>query len=74
MVDMKKLIMILEGTCMSLNDGLGMIGCCYDDLSLEDLYELDDALFECDGCGWWYPVPCEDEGLCEQCYKEKEEN
>ena len=44
------------GTCQSLDYHLEGFGMELDDLSLEELTYIDDAIFECGCCGWWYDL------------------
>jgi hypothetical protein len=73
---------ILEGTCMSIEAGLTMLGVDPDNY---DVSEIEDSLVDanietCDGCGWWFTcaelVPDDGEGdydelvgNCLQCRK-----
>ena len=59
---------LLEGTCMSLENGLAMLGV---DPNAYDANEIEESLCDagietCDGCGWWFScgelVPDDDEG------------
>jgi hypothetical protein len=50
----------LQGSCMSLEQGCTECGIEYDDLTNEEETEftavLDDAIFNCESCGWWYEI------------------
>ncbi len=68
---MNELAEHLRGSAGSLPDALGVLfGLDEDDLVLEDYYELDSRIFECEDCGWWCG---EDErsfvkdDVCEEC-------
>ena len=72
--DVHKLVEELQGTCHSISDFLPdemneM------DLTTEDHEHIDNEIFLCETCGWWYEV-CESgdcEGNCENCIDEEEE-
>jgi hypothetical protein len=59
----------LRGTCESLEDAL----------NIEECAELDEMVFCCDICGWWYDTGelaknCpEDSLICEKCGEDVEE-
>ncbi|MCK9267227.1 MAG: hypothetical protein M0P14_00765 [Alkaliphilus sp.] len=44
----------LQGTCLTLDDVLDDYGLSSEDLNLEDLSRIEEEIFLCDGCGWWY--------------------
>ena len=46
----------LMGSCQSLEDALDKHYMELDDLSMKDLEYIDDAIFVCDCCGWWYDL------------------
>ncbi len=46
----------LQGTCQSLEDVLDSHNMELDDLSMKDLGYIDDSIFVCDCCGWWYEL------------------
>ena len=50
------LIYHLQGTCISLEEACTDLGFDREDLTIEELKELDNWLFLCDNCGWWYNV------------------
>ena len=75
--DIQKIVNTLQGTCGdSIQSALDyhypdMIE---DDLNEEDHRELDDQLFVCDCCGWWYETSerndTNGEGdYCEDCHE-----
>jgi hypothetical protein len=44
----------LQGTTNNLDDvTIDLFGVCQDELSFEDLVELDLTVFQCENCGWW---------------------
>lgn len=51
-----ELIYHLNGTSLSLEEGCSDLGINSNDLSLEDLIEIDNWIFQCDGCGWWCDI------------------
>ena len=59
-----------------MDDGINEIlgeGFCSLDLSLENHYQIDNEIFLCENCGWWYDIIEESEsesGVCESCYEE----
>ena len=73
--DISEVVNSLQGTCKTLSQ------------VLESLYEIDEAalteedhgyidneIFQCNGCEWWYELSeQEDEGLCSSCYEYEEE-
>lgn len=57
----------LQGTCMSLDEGIGMYlgeDYCSNDLTVDEFEHLQGEIFLCDICGWWYEI-CDqsDDGL-----------
>lgn len=71
------LIQYLQGSCDSLSDGIfAVIGEDYseDDLSLDNLEQIDNEIFLCDVCGWWFEVcemsESESEQACVECNNE----
>ncbi len=69
------LVYHLQGTCISLEEACADLGFDREDLTMKELEELDNCLFECDNCGWWYDVgersdvDC-DENICLHCAPE----
>lgn len=67
----RKVAEYLQGTCSSVAVALETLG--YDDeLSLDDEFcaVLDDLVFECTTCNWWYEqseMADDDERQCEEC-------
>lgn len=59
----------LLGTCNSIGDE-------QDDWTQEELLDFDDAIFCCEGCGWWFETSQMAEGpelLCDNCAEDPEE-
>ena len=60
----------LKGTCRSMSDACNSYGCEFDDLTTEELEDLDNEIFCCDTCGWWCEISdmCDDgENNCRDC-------
>ena len=62
----------LLGSCQSLDDVLDGHFIEIDDLSMKDLGYIDDAIFNCDYCGWWcelseISIDIEDGQVCMDC-------
>lgn len=74
-IDINKLIEILKGTCLGLNMACESCGYTEDDLSIEELDQLDSEIFECACCGWWYETSeandVAGEFLCNDCNAEE---
>lgn len=67
--DMQNVIDALSGTCDSLDDALQEFNMTIDDLVIDDYNRLDNEIFKCTTCDWWYEL-CEqatDEGVCDNC-------
>jgi len=69
---MDDLIENTMGTCQGLEYHLEGFGMELDDLTMEELYYIEDAIFECACCGWWYDLSeicpeIEDETVCMNC-------
>lgn len=68
------IISTLQGTCDTL-DGAVQEVCgddfSEDDLTLEQLGEIDQQIFLCVDCGWWCEISemsdIEDENVCDDC-------
>ena len=83
MARINDLVYHLQGTCISLEEACSDLGFDREDLTMEELEELDNWLFECDNCGWWYDVGeraslthsefCDD-NICIHCAPEFEDN
>ena len=48
------LIYHLQGTCISFDEACEDLNIDSNSLSIEELSELDNWVFQCDNCGWWY--------------------
>lgn len=69
---LEKIIHDLQGTCQSLSGCLENYDLEEDDLSPDDLEEIDNNIFLCEECGWWCGLEELDEGhdqgmRCEDC-------
>lgn len=70
----QELLVEIQGTCQSLNDACETLGFEEDDLTMEQLEELDQNYILCPSCGWWveaYEMVNED--YCRNCYEDEEE-
>ncbi len=68
--DIQILIEDLQGTCSTIEDHLPE-GMDWNDLTTEDHEAIDNEIFLCAECGWWYEV-CQsndrdDENVCDDC-------
>lgn len=66
------LIDYLKGTCHSLDDACETFGFQEDDLTPEELEQLDEEIFCCGTCDWWHESDeaCGyDANMCESCYE-----
>jgi hypothetical protein len=67
------LIQDLQGTTKSLDTATEeLFGVSAFDLHIEVLSEIDNHIFQCDGCGWWCDLgeqshEVEDDMVCEDC-------
>jgi hypothetical protein len=63
----------LQGTCKSLTEACENHNLDFDELDFDELDELDQNIFCCDSCGWWYEISEEAEAeygqFCENCFK-----
>lgn len=71
---LNELVSALQGTCDELNSAINeLFGDDYsdDDLTEDDHNFIDNEIFHCDDCGWWYEVveqsEVEDEKVCNDC-------
>lgn len=67
-----ELIEALQGTCDGIDDQLAKV-LGIDDADYTYLPEwvtakLDEAIFNCEGCGWWCEASEENDGLCADCF------
>ncbi len=63
----------LQGTTDTLGCGCETIGVDEDDLSSENLEQIDNAIFNCSACGWWCDISenvGEDDMICADCEDE----
>jgi len=65
----------LQGTCQSIEDVLVEYELEYDDLDSKDFEAIDDAIFNCVCCGWWYDLAeistdVEDDTVCARCVED----
>jgi hypothetical protein len=70
----------LEGTCDTLDGAIqeftGDDSLSSNDLTSEQHSEIEQEIFLCDDCGWWYAISDQSEteaGYCENCAPEEEE-
>jgi hypothetical protein len=52
----EKLIQYLQGTCMSLDEGISEIlgeNFTSNDLTTDEFEHIDNEIFLCEDCGWW---------------------
>lgn len=83
MARIDELIHNLLGSCKSLGEACADLYFDREDLTVEELKELNNCLFLCDNCGWWYyvgeradlehPAFCDD-NICSYCASEFEDN
>lgn len=70
----EKLIEHLRGTCVSMYEGCADMDIDEDDLTLEELQQVDNEIFRCASCGWWYDKDeCNEvngEWVCDDCNEE----
>lgn len=76
--EVNDIIEYLQGTTNNLSDAVSLITsdeCELNDLTLEQHHEIDDKIFECVECGWWYEISDvstleTDENYCNECKPE----
>ena len=66
------LIEHLQGTCQSLDEGVGSLyeNCDSSILTDDDRSEINNAIFLCNDCGWWFELSDQSEdgdGNCKDC-------
>jgi len=63
---------------MSLREACDSFDIDSGELSQEDLEQIDDEIFCCTGCNWWYGVNVQslktDEPICEDCCEDSTED
>jgi len=68
---MDSIIADLEGTCQRFADVLSTYEIKEDDLSFDELQQLDDSIYCCSNCGWWSESGDQDEdGNCSDCQED----
>ena len=68
----KILMVYLQGTCISLDEGLKNLNLKENEI---DLFELENWISYCDGCSWWYETGVDISDidglqLCDDCIEE----
>ncbi len=67
----------LRGTCKSLYEVVEEYGLEFDSLDDHELNEIDQNIFLCDWCGWWYESgegdEYKEEMLCDHCLEDIED-
>lgn len=69
----QELIEYLQGSCKSMYEACADMEMDEDDLTIEQLQKIDEEIFRCARCGWWYEQPAEEidgEWVCEDCKNE----
>lgn len=76
--DINKVIESLEGSCDTIDDVIESLypGMDEDDLTGDDYNAIDNQIFRCPTCGWWFDLSEqsdneEDTGDCENCYEDE---
>lgn len=70
--DVSELIEYLQGTSMTLDEGVADLyeGCDSEILTSDDHATIDNEIFKCEECGWWFEI-CEqsedDDTKCKDC-------
>lgn len=62
----------LQGTSLSLEEGCSDCNINFENLTIKELAEIDNWIFKCDCCGWWYDngemsLSAEHDNICEYC-------
>lgn len=69
----EEVVEYLRGTCQSLSEACAVFEVDEDSLSTEDYDYLDEEIFRCEECSWWYSMDelsqCEDDPICTDCYE-----
>jgi hypothetical protein len=73
-----EIISTLEGTCMTLDQGVVQVMEVEDfELDIDALGHIDNYIFNCCTCGWWYEMSeeggGEDEYICTNCIEDEEQ-
>jgi len=70
--DLYKIVEYIMGTCQSMSEVLVKFGYEDMDLDLEAAMYIDDRIFCCEQCEWWFEIAEMDEDeewVCEDCIK-----
>jgi hypothetical protein len=68
------LISDLEGTCTDLSVALKEYNLTEEDLTMEDRGLIDENIFLCETCGWWYGCEdCKHDEVCYDCSEDEDE-
>jgi hypothetical protein len=62
----------LQGTCQGIDEALEAFEYTYEDLDLEASLYIDERIFCCGQCEWWFEIAEmseEEEWVCEDCIK-----
>ncbi len=67
------------GVCQSIEEIVEELGYDYNKLSINELHEIDSAVFNCDVCGWTQPTEnlADNEDfdlICQDCNEEEDED
>ena len=67
-----KVIADLVGSCSTLQEALSVYDLDSDELDKDDIAYMDEEIFRCTLCDWWYEVEelsakSEDENICTEC-------
>lgn len=71
----EQIIEHLQGSCMSFSEACNSFDIESDKLTQEELEQIDDTIFCCEGCNWWCDVGertlnKDEEPVCEDCKNE----
>jgi formylmethanofuran dehydrogenase subunit E len=71
----EELIQHLNGSSLTLDNACQQLfDCGEDNLTVEQLEEIDQQIFQCETCGWWFErgeqAEAEGDFNCEQCATE----
>jgi hypothetical protein len=70
----EELINDLEGTCQSFSDGCDDLNIKENDLTSNQLDMIDERIFNCSTCGWWFESGEQDEdNNCIDCQDDNKE-
>jgi len=73
--DLDEFIQDLQGTCKTMESALPE-GMTIEDLTEDDLENIDQEIFNCETCNWWCEVSemaSEEGSICRDCIGEGEE-